>query len=95
MNPGALALYTLVIILVSSWMRRRLSYRLWRMLHYLSIATFVLVTLHGLLAGSDAGETWMRAVDAAPLAVGFLLLMRLLTSLSKARKTAASRPASA
>jgi hypothetical protein len=80
-NLGVLGLYTMGIIFVSSWIRRRLSYRTWRWLHYLSFATFVLVTLHGLLAGSDAGEPWMRALYAgAAAAVGFLLLMRLLTS---------------
>jgi hypothetical protein len=79
-NLGVLGLYTLVILLISSWIRRRLSYRVWRWLHYLGFATFVLVTWHGLLAGSDAGESWMHALYAgASAAVGFVLLMRLLT----------------
>ena len=85
-NLGVLGLYTMVIILVSSWMRRRLSYRTWRWLHYLSFVTFVLVTLHGMLAGSDAAEPWMSALYAGASAmVGFLVLMRLLTSLRAAR----------
>jgi len=92
-NLGVLALYTMVIILLSTWFRRHLSYRVWRVLHYLSFATFVLVTLHGLLAGSDAGEAWMRALYAgASAAIGFLVLMRLLTSLSKASAPEASKP---
>jgi predicted ferric reductase len=77
---GVLALYTLVVVLFSSWIRRFIPYRCWRWLHYASFATFVLVTLHGLYAGSDTGETWMRAVYAgASAAVSFIVLMRLLT----------------
>jgi sulfoxide reductase heme-binding subunit YedZ len=75
---GVLALYTLVIVLLSSWIRRMLPYRLWRVLHYASFATFALVTLHGILAGSDTGETWMRGLYAgAGTAAAFLILMRL------------------
>jgi methionine sulfoxide reductase heme-binding subunit len=77
---GVLALYTLVVVLGSTWIRRTIPYRFWRVVHYASFATFVLVTLHGLLAGSDSGEPWMRAVYAgASVAVGFLAVMRFLT----------------
>lgn len=75
---GVLALYGMALLLVSSWMRRRVPYRLWRGLHYLSFITFALVTAHGFLAGSDADEPWMRAVYAgAAAAVVFLGLARL------------------
>jgi predicted ferric reductase len=77
---GVLALYTMVVVLGSTWIRRHMPYRYWRLVHYASFATFVLVTLHGLLAGSDASEPWMRALYAgASAAVGFLGIMRFLT----------------
>jgi len=77
---GVLALYTMVVVLCSTWIRRRIPYRYWRAVHYASFATFGLVTLHGLLAGSDTTETWMRALYAgASAAVGFLIVMRVLT----------------
>lgn len=92
-NLGVLGLYGLMLVLVSSWIRRRLSYRVWRRLHYVSFVTFVLVTLHGLFAGSDAGEPWMRAVYAgASAAAGFLVLMRLLTRSRRQSPTEASSP---
>ncbi len=76
---GVVALWTVIIILCSSWLRRHIPYRFWRVLHYLSFATFVLVTLHGLLAGSDASLPWMRAVYAgAACGIAFLVLMRML-----------------
>ncbi len=77
---GVVALYTLVVVLGSTWIRRFIPYRFWRTIHYASFATFVLVTLHGLFAGSDTGEPWMRAIYAgASAAVGFLVVMRVLT----------------
>ena len=79
-NLGVLGLYGLAVVLFSSWFRRKISYRVWRRLHYASFVTFVLVTLHGLLAGSDAGEPWMRFVYiGSSAAVGVLVLMRLFT----------------
>ncbi|MGH2515778.1 MAG: ferric reductase-like transmembrane domain-containing protein [Ktedonobacterales bacterium] len=76
---GVLALYTLVVVLGSSWLRRRMSYRVWRGIHYTSFITFFLVTLHGLLAGADAGAPWMHAVYiGSAAAVVFLVFFRIL-----------------
>ncbi len=86
-NLGVLALYTMVALLLSSWLKRRLPYGFWRLLHYISFATFALVTLHGWQAGSDVDEPWMRALyGAASAAVAFLLLMRLFTTAPKPAK---------
>jgi predicted ferric reductase len=77
-NLGIFAFYLLVLLLLSSWLRRYIPYRTWRLVHYLSFVAFVLVTLHGWLAGSDAGEPWMRALYVGGAAgVGYLTLMRL------------------
>jgi predicted ferric reductase len=77
-NLGIFAFYLLALVLASSWLRRRIPYRLWRSVHYVSFVVFALVTAHGFLAGSDAGEPWQRAIYAGALGgVGFLTLMRL------------------
>lgn len=74
---GILSLYLLVIVIASSWLRRHLPHTLWRMLHYGSFALFWLVTLHGLLAGTDASQPWMQLVYAgAALAVAGGMLLR-------------------
>lgn len=75
---GVIALYALAVVLASSWLRRRMSQRTWRGLHYASFAVFFLVTLHGLLAGSDAGQPWMHALYVgAAASVLFLVVARL------------------
>ena len=78
---GVLTLYGLVIVLASSWLRHRMKYASWRALHYISFAVFLLVTLHGILAGSDAGSPWMRDVYIAASGIVILLvLVRIFVS---------------
>ena len=75
---GVFALYAVLVVLLSSWLRRRIAHATWRMLHYTSFAAFLLVTLHGLLAGTDSGEPWMRLVYlAAAGLVGLLTALRV------------------
>jgi methionine sulfoxide reductase heme-binding subunit len=74
---GVFAMYSMVLLLVSSWLRRRMRYSWWRGIHYVSFFAFAMVTLHGWFAGSDSGEPWMRAIYAfATSAVVFLMLVR-------------------
>ena len=75
---GVLALYGMVLLSLSSWIRRWIPYKLWRNVHYVSFLMFVLVTAHGILAGSDAGEPWANAVYVGTGAsVAFMALMRI------------------
>ncbi len=77
---GVLALYGMVALLLSSYLKSRISYGMWRAIHYLSFVAFILVTLHGWLAGSDATTNWMTAIYVGgSVAVGFLSFMRLIT----------------
>jgi len=78
---GVLGLYAMVVILASSWLRRFLSYSFWRALHYVSFVAFVLVTAHGLFAGSDTGQPWAIALYLGSCAaIGVLCLLRIVIS---------------
>lgn len=59
---GVLGLYLLVAILATSWLRRTLGNRFWRAVHLTSYAAFVVLTLHGLLAGTDSQTPWMLGI---------------------------------
>lgn len=77
---GVFTMYGMVLVLASSWLRRRVGQKTWRLLHYLSFAVFVGVTLHGVLAGSDSSQPWMIfTYVAASLAVGLLTFLRIFT----------------
>jgi predicted ferric reductase len=90
---GVLGLYALGVVALSSWVRRALPYRFWRWLHGVSFVTFALVTLHGILAGTDSGQPWMALVYwVAVILVGLLSLVRLARlSRGAAASTALSR----
>jgi sulfoxide reductase heme-binding subunit YedZ len=88
---GVLGMYAMAAVLLTSWAKPRLSYGFWRVTHYLSFVAFILVTLHGLLAGSDSREPFMRAIyGACAGAVAFMGVMRILV-----RPRAAGAPANA
>lgn len=76
---GVLGLYACAVVLVSSWLRRALPYGVWRGLHGVSFAAFALVTLHGILAGTDSGKPWMWVVYVVSAGVvALLVVVRLL-----------------
>lgn len=86
---GVFALYSLIALLFTSWFRASMPYTFWRALHYLSFVAFILVTAHGLLAGSDTNEPWMRGIYAgAAGSFGILTLMRLF---GRSRKAGAAK----
>jgi predicted ferric reductase len=78
-NIGVFSLYTLIAVLLSSWMRRRLPYGFWRGLHVAGFLAFALVTIHGILAGADTTQPWMGAIYGGAAGVVTLLIgVRLL-----------------
>jgi cytochrome b561 len=91
---GVLAMYGMVLLLVSSWMRSRLTTRLWRAIHLLSVPAFVLALLHGVFAGTDTGRPWMVAVYAVTGVVAFfLVVVRGLTADYRPPRPAPPAPA--
>jgi sulfoxide reductase heme-binding subunit YedZ len=78
---GVLALYTIALVALSSWFRSSISYNVWRGLHGFSFVAFTLVTLHGLLDGTDSGQGWMRLVYLGVTVVVLLFVVaRLLAT---------------
>lgn len=47
---------------LSNALRRRLPHRLWRGIHYATLVTWPLATVHVLLAGTDRHEVWLIAL---------------------------------
>ena len=56
---GALSLDMLLAVALTSIVRARLGYRLWRAVHWLAYACWPVALLHGLGTGSDARASWM------------------------------------
>jgi sulfoxide reductase heme-binding subunit YedZ len=66
---GIAAAELLVALAITNHYRRRLPYAFWRKAHYLNFAIWALASVHGLMAGTDRGATWLAVLYAASVAV--------------------------
>lgn len=71
---GIVALYLLLAVELTSLLRSHLPMRVWRRVHYLSFAVFVLATAHGLSAGTDSNTSAMILTFLVVCAVVALLV---------------------
>jgi sulfoxide reductase heme-binding subunit YedZ len=78
---GAVAFDLLLALVLTSLLRARLGYRLWRATHWLAYASWPLALVHSLGTGSDARVGWMQALAlGSALAVCVTLALRLAQS---------------
>ena len=81
---GQISFYLTGIVVISFYLRRRITHRVWRSLHYLSFLAFGMVLLHGILSGTDTSTPWIHHIYLfCGVSVLFLSILRLLTSLFK------------
>lgn len=81
---GQLSTYLLGLVAFSFYIRRRITYRVWRMIHYLSFVVFGLALLHGIQSGTNSSQVWVNRFywfSAGTLI--FLSFYRLVTPLLK------------
>ena len=91
---GTLALYGTALVSASFWFRTQLGTTRWRRLHYTTFAFYILVTVHGLMAGSDSGKPQMQAMYAvSALLVLFLTNARWIGSVMAAKAQPGPAPA--
>ena len=77
---GQTAFYGLIPITFSFYFRRQISASVWRAIHYGSFIAFSMITVHGLLAGTDTANPVMLGVYAMTgLSVVALTLYRMAT----------------
>jgi predicted ferric reductase len=78
---GIVSMYTLVFVVVASWMRKRIGTTWWRRTHVLAVPVFAMSLVHGIFAGTDTTRApmWWTYVGTG-LIVVFLVLVRGLTA---------------
>ncbi len=77
---GILTMYAMVVVLGSSWLRKRVGPRWWRRLHILAVPMFSLALVHGVFAGTDTLRPWMWWIYMSTGGVAlFLVIVRGLT----------------
>lgn len=84
---GTISLYFCLLTLISTYLRRQIGQKTWRLFHYISYLAFVLALIHGVMAGSDSSLTVMKLVYLfTGLSILFLTYYRLF-SLTVKRRT--------
>lgn len=86
---GTVALWGLAVLAVSSWLRARIPYQWWRVLHGLSFGVFILALVHSITAGTDTAlpaVQWVYIVTVALFAG--TLTSRVVVALRRARRPA-------
>jgi sulfoxide reductase heme-binding subunit YedZ len=66
---GAIAVDLTLAVVLSSLLRRHVSYGVWRAIHWTAWAAWPIAVLHGLGTGSDTTNGWTQIVYAACTAV--------------------------
>ena len=87
---GQTAFYIWILITATFYIRKKLSTRAWRFIHYFSYLTFAIALIHGIGAGTDTAFNWSRLIYAlTALILFFLTVYRILNARAqKARKAA-------
>ncbi len=80
---GITSALLLLAVALSNLVRTRLPFRVWRSIHYVTLAVWVTATAHGLLAGTDRQDFWFIAlVGVAVCTVGLAFLGRFARTVS-------------
>ena len=85
-----LALYLMVVVWLSFFVRKWIGGRWWRRIHYLSFVVFLLGMIHGMFAGSDTNTWWGQALY---ILSGMALLALLAYRVARSRRVQASEVA--
>lgn len=87
---GQVALYLMIVVTLSFYVRRWIGARTWRTLHYLSFLVFALALAHGIFSGTDSSTPWVAAMY---LGSAVSLLAMTIYRIFVRSNTAKSQPA--
>lgn len=59
---GIIAFYAMVVLIFTSYFKKFLSQKVWRILHFLNPMAFVFVVLHGYFIGTDMKNVYIASV---------------------------------
>lgn len=76
---GQVGFYLMVVVAFSFYVRKQITPRVWRLVHFVSFVSFVFALLHGIASGTDSAVIWAQALYWSTGGVFlFLLIYRLL-----------------
>lgn len=89
---GQVGFYLMAVVAFSFYVRKQITPRIWRSVHFGSFISFVFALLHGITSGTDSAASWAQSLYWVTGAVFlFLFIYRILVTVIKpasARQTA-------
>ncbi len=85
---GTVSLWVILVVTISFSIKKRIGHRAWKWIHLSSYLAFVLVTVHGLTAGTDASRLGVRLMLVVAVSVVTLLLILRVGRRGSGRKAA-------
>lgn len=81
---GILAMYLMLVLIVSSYLRKFINYKIWRITHFLNIPLYAMAVYHGLYLGTDLADGAQRYIFIyANIFLAFIILINLSTRVIK------------
>lgn len=74
---GVVAMYGLIVIVGSFYVKKHIGQRMWRTIHFGSLGVFVAALLHGIAAGSDRTALMMGLYFGSTVVVAVLVALRI------------------
>jgi DMSO/TMAO reductase YedYZ heme-binding membrane subunit len=92
---GAIALYLVVFVVVTSYLRRRIGRTWWKRLHFTAYVMAPFFYIHGILTDPELGDTPFHVdlLDGEKLYVEICLLLVLVAALIRLRRHLRAPPA--
>ncbi len=77
---GVVAMYAMLVVLTTSWLKKRIGVVWWRATHLIATPALILAMVHGIFAGTDASRPWLWwTYVGTGTVVLFLLFVRAFT----------------
>ncbi|MBK6309734.1 MAG: ferric reductase-like transmembrane domain-containing protein [Candidatus Microthrix sp.] len=90
---GILAMWLLLIVELTSLAKKHLPRRAWHAVHLFSYGAFMLTSLHGVLAGTDAqSPLFLATTIAAVVSVVFATIYRVVTRRDRSQRVRSIDP---
>ncbi|MCE1254364.1 MAG: hypothetical protein LWX83_12560 [Anaerolineae bacterium] len=92
---GQISFYLWLLIILSFYVRKRTGPKIWRLIHYTSFITFIMVLIHGILSGSDSSVFWAQAVYwFSAISLFFLTVFRIIYTHTQKQQRSVAAPLS-
>lgn len=77
---GIAGLYFMLLLILTSHFRSKISAKTWRATHYVSFLAYLTFVAHGVMTGTDSKELWMQIIYAVSFSIVIVLILTRIIS---------------